>query len=78
MTFSADPIYRYHFYTSIDGKKWNQVKRNASFDNIQNNPVQQFVRFEQPVKASYIKLEAVETVETDKRITIGEIGVITK
>ena len=70
-------IYRYNFYASIDGKKWNKLKDNASFDNIQNNPVPHFIRFEEPVNASYIKLEAVETVLPDRRVTIGEIGVIT-
>jgi len=75
---STGNIYRYHFYTSLDGKKWEKVKSNASFDNIQNNPIPQFVRFKQPVKTSYIKLEAVETVEPGKRVTIGEIGVISR
>jgi len=75
---SVGNIYRYHFYTSVDGIRWNQVLRHASFDNIQNNPIPQFVRFDQPVKASHIRLEAIETVEADRRVTIGEIGVITK
>jgi len=75
---SAGNIYRYHFYTSVDGKKWNQIIRHATFDNIQNNPIQQFVRFGQPEKATYIKLEAVETIEANRRVTIGEIGVISK
>ncbi len=75
---STGNIYRYNFYVSKDGKKWDKVKNNASFDNIQNNPVPQFVRFEQSVKAGFIKLEAVETVEPGKRVTIGEIGVITR
>ncbi len=74
---SSGNIYRYNFYTSNDGKKWNKIKGNASFDNIRNNPIPQFVRFGQPAKASYIKLEAIETVEPGKRVTIGEIGVIT-
>ena len=83
--FSYDPvsgstgnIYRYNFYTSVDGKKWEKIKSNASFDNIRNNPIPQHIRFERPVKAGYIKLEALETAASDdKRITIGEIGVIT-
>ena len=75
---SVGNIYRYHFYASIDGKKWDQVQCNASFGNIQNNPIPQFVRFEQPVKANYIKLEAIETVESNERVSIGEIGVITQ
>ena len=73
---SSGNIYRYHFYTSLDGKRWTPVKRNASFDNIQNNPMQQWVHFEHPARARYIRLEAVETVEPGQRVTIGEIGVI--
>ena len=75
---SVGNIFRYNFFTSADGKNWKEVKNNASFDNIQNNPIPQFVRFENAVKASYIKLEAVETVESGRRVTIGEIGVITR
>ena len=36
-----------------------------------------FKKNEQPVKASYIKLESIETVEPGNRVTIGEIGIIT-
>ncbi len=75
---SSGNIYRYNFYISKDGKRWDKIKTNASFDNIQNNPIQQFVRFEQAVKAAYIKLEAIEPVEPGKRVAIGEIGVITR
>ena len=75
---SAGNIYRYHFYTSRDGKRWDKQMNGASFDNIQNNPIPQFVRFGKPVKANFIRLEAIETVETGKRLTIGEIGVMTR
>jgi len=75
---SGGNVFRYNFYTGSDVKKMVQVKSNASFDNIQNNPIPQFVRFDQPVKASHIKLEALETVEAGRRVTIGEIGVITR
>jgi len=75
---SAGNIFRYNFYTSVDGRKWEKVKNNATFDNIQNNPIPQFVRFENAVKASHIKLEAVETVDPDRQVTIGEIGVISR
>ena len=73
---SSGNILRYNFYASNDGKKWDKLRSNALFDNIQNNPIKQFVRFERPVKASYIKLEAIETVVTGQRVTIGEIEVI--
>jgi len=75
---SSGNIYRYNFFVSIDGKKWIPMKNNAAFDNIKNNPISQFVRFNSATKAHYIKLESIETVEPDRRVTIGEIGVITK
>ncbi|MDR2038123.1 MAG: alpha-L-fucosidase [Bacteroidales bacterium] len=71
-------IYRYNFFVSRNGQKWDKIESNASFDNINNNPVQQFVRFDQPVEASCIKLEATETVEPGKPVVVGEIGVLTK
>jgi alpha-L-fucosidase len=75
---SGGNIYRYAFYISPDGKKWERMKNNATFDNIKNNPIPQFVRFENPIKANFIKLEAIETVEPGQRVSIGEIGVISK
>lgn len=71
-------IYRYNFLISSDGKKWQKIMANASFGNIKNNPVQQFVRFENSVKASFIRLESVETAEPGQQAVIGEIGVITE
>ena len=71
-------IYRYNFYVSNNGKQWTKVKSNAAFDNIRNNPISQFVRFDETIKASFIKLESVETVEPNERIVIGEIGILTK
>ena len=75
---SPGNIYLYNFYTSRDGRRWDRQMHNASFDNIQNNPIPQFVRFENPVNASFIRLEAVQIVEPGSRVTIGEIGVITR
>ncbi len=81
-SYTPDPksqgnIYRYNFYVSNDGKTWNKVTNNATFDNIKNNPITQKVRFEKPVKATYIRLESIETVEPGQGVAVGEIGVIT-
>ena len=73
---SKGNVYRYNLYLSTDGKKWNKIKGNASFDNIANNPVKQFVRFDRPTKASMLKLEALETVEPGQRVSIGDIGIL--
>jgi alpha-L-fucosidase len=71
-------IYRYHFYISKNGKRWKKIMNNASFGNIKNNPIPQFVRFDKPEKASFIRLESVETAEPGKKPVIGEMGVITR
>jgi len=75
---SAGNINRYNFYTSLDSKKWDKHKDNVIFDNIKNNPVPHYIRFVDYKKARYIRLESLETVEPGRRVTIGEIGVITK
>jgi alpha-L-fucosidase len=75
---SSGNIQTYNFYTGMDGKRWKKQMNNASFDNIQNNPVLQSVRFEKSVDARFIKLEAIRTVEPEKRAIIGEIGIISK
>ena len=69
-------VYRYSLYVSTDGKQWNKIKDNSSFDNIKNNPVKQTVRFEQSVTAAFIRVESLETVEAGVRVCIGEIGAI--
>ncbi|NDV66455.1 alpha-L-fucosidase [Bacteroides sp. 224] len=50
-------VQRYDFYISTDGKQWEKVISNGIFNNIKNNPIQQDVRFEKNIKASYIKLQ---------------------
>ena len=59
-------ILRYNFYISLDGKNWTQVKKNAIFNNIANNPVKQDVTLfaTKSEKARYIKLEPIEIVDS--------------
>ena len=47
---------------SLDGKKWTKVAENE-FGNIINNPIpRDIVRFDEPVKARYIKMDVLELV----------------
>ncbi|MDL2256174.1 alpha-L-fucosidase [Parabacteroides sp. OttesenSCG-928-G06] len=71
-------IYRYTFSVSMDNKKWKTIQKRAAFNNIQNNPIPQTVRFDAPVEAQYIKLEAIELANPGDRYSIAEIGVLTK
>ncbi|MDR1202244.1 MAG: alpha-L-fucosidase [Tannerellaceae bacterium] len=76
---STEPaIMRYNFSVSKDGKQWTQVKKNAVFNNIKNNPVQQDILFDTPVEAQYIMIKPLETTLGEQEFIIAEIGIITK
>ncbi|MDR0430017.1 MAG: alpha-L-fucosidase [Tannerellaceae bacterium] len=76
---SSEPaIMRYNFYVSEDGKEWIPVKKEAMFNNIKNNPIQQDVLFDAPVNAKYIKFEPIETTLGGLEYIVAELGVITK
>jgi len=70
-------IKKYRFYVSENGTDWVNVV-SKEFDNIKNNPVKQFVRFLDNVKASYIKLEALSEINGNPWASAAEIGIITK
>ena len=67
--------YRYKFYVSADGKKWQEVSTNGEFSNIMHNPLPQTVAFGQKVQARYIKLEATTPTATTAKVEMNEIGV---
>lgn len=68
-------IHSYAFEVSTDGKKWKQVA-TGEFSNISNNPIEQFVRFEE-VETQYIRLKATKTADGNAA-TFAELGVLTK
>lgn len=69
-------IYRYNFYTSIDGVTWQRCNTSGEFSNIKNNPTPYYVHFGKLYKARYFRLEPLEEIEARALTTIGEIGVI--
>lgn len=72
-------IYRYNFFHSQNGRNWQKIIDQGTFDNIKNNPVKQHVKFTKAVNARYIKLEAIAPAnENDAAASIGEIGIITQ
>jgi len=71
-------ITKYNFYISLDGDVWKNVILNGEFSNIQNNPIKQEVRFEKEVKANYICIEALASVNMQDYTSINELGIITK
>ncbi|NQU51865.1 MAG: discoidin domain-containing protein, partial [Bacteroidetes bacterium] len=68
-------IYEYEFYASIDGKNWGEPVSKGEFSNIQNNPVEQVVKFKKEVKAKYIKLVSKSTVKNSNITSVAEIAV---
>lgn len=71
-------IYKYNFYISADGKEWQQIIANGEFSNIMHNPVSQFIRFDKPYKARFIKLEPLQEINSKIQTSIAELGVLTK
>lgn len=69
-------ILRYNLYLSIDGQVWKQMKKNAIFNNIANNPVKQdIILYASPEKIRYIKLEPVEIVDSGNKYFVSGIKV---
>ena len=71
-------ITKYNFYISKDGKNWKEIISNGEFSNIKNNPLKQAVKFEKPLKAKFIRLKALGSVDKKDYTSINEIGIITK
>lgn len=67
--------YRYKFYVSMDGKAWTEVSANGEFSNIMHNPLPQTVKFAQPQKARFIKLDATTPDASAAVVEMEEIGV---
>lgn len=67
---------RYRLEGSLQGKKW-ELLGEGSFDNIENNPVQQTVLFSKH-KLKSIRFTALETLGSLPSFSIAEIGIITK
>ncbi|MDO4164530.1 MAG: alpha-L-fucosidase, partial [Bacteroides sp.] len=69
-------IYKYAFYTSLDGKTWTACEENGEFSNIMHNPVPYFVRFGKTYKARYFKLVPLAEINGKECVTIGEVGIL--
>ncbi|PID59302.1 MAG: alpha-1,3/4-fucosidase [Ignavibacteriae bacterium] len=70
-------IEKYEFYASDNGKDWKSIKQ-ASFDNIRNNPVKQFIHFENEISATFIKLISLKEINNNDFISASEIGILTQ
>lgn len=68
-------IYGYAFFTSTDGKRWNQVSA-GEFSNIRNHPLWQTRMFD-PTLARYVKLRALSNTDETHEAGYAELDVIT-
>lgn len=74
----AEMAFKYRFLLSTDGKKWTEPSTNREFGNIKNNPVPQFIHFDDVHKARYFKLEVDAGTEGGKpTINAKQIGILT-
>lgn len=69
---SIGAIDKYAFFLSQDGKEWQTVA-SGEFSNIQSNPTLQTVRLKKQMKARFIKLVALHTID-GKAPVIAELG----
>ena len=69
-------ITTYSFFTSQDGEEWKQAD-TGEFSNIRNNPVWQMKTFA-PVKAQYIKLQALSNTQGNERAGYAEVDIVTQ
>lgn len=70
--------FKYQFYVSVDGKKWDKVSTPGEFGNIMHNPLPQTVVFDTSVKARFIKLDGITVSNTPAEVKPSELNVIIK
>lgn len=68
----------YAFYVSDSSGTWGDPIVKSQFGNIKNNPVKQYVRFEESVTGRFIRLVALSEINDQPWASAAEIGVITK
>lgn len=72
-----ESVSRYIFSVSKDGKKWIELKK-GEFGNIKNNPVEQFVSFNEEIEARFIRLEVLSGAEGGTpKVETNQIGIYT-
>lgn len=73
-----EAVFNYAFSMSNDGKTWTGLKK-GEFSNIKNNPIPQFVRFDNDLKARFFRFETIIGTEGGKPgVSIDQIGILTQ
>lgn len=69
-------IFKYRFYTSLDGKEWRLCPTSGEFSNIKHNPIPYFVHFGTSHRARYFKLKPICEIDNQVYTSIGEVGIL--
>uniref|UniRef100_UPI0032168AF2 discoidin domain-containing protein n=1 Tax=uncultured Draconibacterium sp. TaxID=1573823 RepID=UPI0032168AF2 len=69
----AGAVYEYEFYTSTNGINWGEPVSKGEFSNIENNPVEQVIKFEKNVKARFVKLVSISVAGNSEVTSIAEV-----
>lgn len=70
--------YRYDISASKDGKVWTKIIADGEFSNIMHNPIPQYVRFDRPVDARFIKFGIIEEIGGKDIFSAAELGIVIK
>ena len=68
---------QYEVCVSADGTTWGAPAAAGEFANIKANPIQQVVRFAQPVEGRYVKFVARHSADGN-HVTVAELGLLGK
>ncbi len=72
----AEPVFKYRFSISNDGKSWQEVS-TGEFGNIKNNPIAQFVKWQKEMTFRFIKFENLEGAQGGHpQTSIAQIGLL--
>ena len=66
---------RYELYLSMDGKNWSEPVAKGEFANIRNNPIEQVIKLDKPVRARYMKFVGIHALEDNDCVAVCEIGI---
>lgn len=68
-------VFEYEFYVSNDGNNWKTPDSKGTFSNIENNPINRIIDFDQSKKGRFVKFVSKSTVKNDTQFSIAELGV---
>lgn len=68
----------YRIYLGDDSSKLDTPVSEGRFENIANNPIEQVIRFGQPITARYLKFVIMKTADGKPEAATAEIGLLGK